>query len=248
MLITIITPTYNSEKYLYKNILSVMQQTHKNIEHIFIDNKSSDTTKQILESYKNEAKYKVKIFSKKDKGIYYAFNKGINSARGDIVTILNSDDFFSNSNVVKSVDNFFKEKNVDFIYGNIKIVSRNNPNKNIRIWKTQKINNNEFYKIPHPSFFLKRSFQKKNNIIFDTKFKISSDLDFIINCFKNTKYFLHINKNLVIQRSGGTSQKLVNILIANYEVYKILLKHKITNRLMFIAKKIFFKICQLKKN
>lgn len=247
MFITIITPTFNSEKFISKNLSSVFSQKYRNLEHIFIDNKSTDKTKKILKEYKKKCNYKVKIISERDKGIYFAFNKGLTNATGDVVTILNSDDYFSNKEVIQNISKYFKKQKIDFLYGNIKILSRFNLKKKVRIWKSQHIFKNEYFKVPHPSFFFRRSFQLKNKIIFNTAYKISSDLDFIIKCFKKKKRYLYLNKFLVNQRSGGVSQKLYGIILSNYEVYRILLKHKVSFKLLYIIKKLLFKICQLQK-
>ena len=118
--------------------------------------------------------------------------------------------------------------------------------KLIRLWKSKRLNNIDFYKVPHPSFFVKKIFIKKHNFKFDTSYKISSDLDFIINCFKKSLDYEYVNDVFVTQRSGGTSQKLVNIIKANYEVYQICKKRKIQYKFLFILKKILFKLCQLK--
>ena len=88
---------------------------------MFIDNKSTDATIKIIKNYKR-AKYPVKIFSKKDKGIYYAFNKGINNSRGKIITILNSDDFFPKKNILKEVYNFFLKSDCDFCMAIFKLL------------------------------------------------------------------------------------------------------------------------------
>jgi len=247
MFITIITPTFNSEKFISENLSSVLSQQYKDLEHIFIDNKSTDKTKKILQEYKKKCNYKVKIISEKDKGIYFALNKGLKNAKGDVVTILNSDDYFSNKKVIKNILKYFKKQKIDFIYGNIKILSRFNLKKKVRIWKSQQILENQYYKVPHPSFFFRRSFQLKNQIKFDTNYKISSDLDFIIKCFKKKKRYLYLNKFLVHQRSGGISQKLDGVILSNYEVYRILLKHKFSFKLLYIIKKLIFKLCQIQR-
>jgi glycosyltransferase involved in cell wall biosynthesis len=244
MIITLITPTYNSATFLNKHIESVKEQKIVNLEHIFIDNLSSDRTLEILNNYKKSVKYKVKIYSKKDRGIYYAFNKGLKLAKGEIITILNSDDFFFNKSVLSDVVKNFKKLNNDFMYGNIKVVLRNNIKKTLRKWNSEMLHDNNYFKIPHPSFFIKKKFILNNNIYFKTSFKISSDLDFMIRCVKKSKKFNHLNKVLVNQRSGGTSQKFINIFISNFEVYKILVINKIDRKLYFIFKKILYKICQ----
>ena len=244
MIFSIITPTFNSANYLNELLKSVKLQKFTSIEHVFIDNKSTDATIKIIKNYKKRAKYPVKIFSKKDKGIYYAFNKGINNSRGKIITILNSDDFFPKKNILKEVYNFFLKSDCDFLYGNIQIVNRNNIKKKVRSWKSSYINNEDFYKVPHPSFFITKKFLKNNNLKFNTKFKIASDLDFIIKCFSYSKSYFYLNKDIVFQRSGGTSQKFLNIFKSNVEVYNILRLHKLKRKIFFLFKKIIFKLCQ----
>ena len=110
---SIITVTKNSGKHLEKNILSVQNQTFKNFEHIIIDGNSKDKTKLILRKYKN----KLKIISENDKGLYDAMNKGIKLAQGDIIGILNSDDYYY-PNALKIIKNYFSmNPKIDFVFG-----------------------------------------------------------------------------------------------------------------------------------
>ena len=89
--ISIVTPTFNSEKTVEKNIHSVISQTHKNFEHIIVDNLSKDNTINIINKiYKHHNLLdNLTIISEQDSGISDAFNKGIKSARGEIIAILN---------------------------------------------------------------------------------------------------------------------------------------------------------------
>ena len=82
--ISIITPTFNSEKYLVRCIKSIQSQDYNNIEHIIIDGDSNDGTKKIIEKYQNN---KTILISEKDDGIWDAMNKGLKIASGDIVEI-----------------------------------------------------------------------------------------------------------------------------------------------------------------
>ena len=111
MKLSIITVTLNSEKTIVDTLNSVLSQTFKNIEHIIVDGGSTDKTVSLLSKYKNPKK---KIFLKKGYGIYKAINFGIKKSCGDIIAILNSDDFYeSNSTiyeVIKKVKKFKKKK------------------------------------------------------------------------------------------------------------------------------------------
>lgn len=91
-MISIITPTYNSEEYLEECILSIMNQKEKNYEHIIVDGGSTDGTIKIIKKY--YGKYNMKWISESDKGMYDAINKGIKMSKGDILAWLNSDDIY----------------------------------------------------------------------------------------------------------------------------------------------------------
>ena len=154
--ITIITPTFNSERTIAYNLESVKNQDYKNYEHLIIDNKSSDRTKEIVNKNINE---KIKFFSEKDKGIYDAINKGIKVSNGEIISILHSDDFFFNNKVLSTLNILFNKHKEDIIYGDLIYVKKNNPNQILRKWISNKFENSIFEKgwsPPHPSFFVKK--------------------------------------------------------------------------------------------
>ena len=107
MKISIITPTFNSEKTIEKNVESILKQSFKEFEHIIIDNLSHDNTLDIIKKLYKDSPLNLRIISEKDNGISEAFNKGINIASGDILTILNSDDYYYSENVFEHVVNTF---------------------------------------------------------------------------------------------------------------------------------------------
>lgn len=115
MKITIITPSYNHGKYIEKNILSVINQNWNDIEHIVIDGGSTDTTVEVLQKYPH-----VRWVSEKDEGQADALNKGIAMATGDIIGWINSDDYYE-KNIFKDVINEFKNKETQWIIGNISL-------------------------------------------------------------------------------------------------------------------------------
>ena len=104
--ISIITPTFNSEKYLERCIKSIQSQDYNNIEHIIIDGESTDETKNIINKYQNN---KTILISERDDGIWDAMNKGLKIASGDIVGFLNSDDYYY-PNALKTVVKYFNNK------------------------------------------------------------------------------------------------------------------------------------------
>ncbi|MBP9988940.1 MAG: glycosyltransferase [Ruminococcus sp.] len=118
MLISIVTAAYNSESTIKDTIESVLNQTHDEVEYIIIDGASKDKTAEIAESYREkfEAKgYKLIIVSEPDNGIYDAMNKGIELATGEIVGIINSDDWYS-LHALKTVADTYEKEHFDMFY------------------------------------------------------------------------------------------------------------------------------------
>jgi len=123
MKISIITATYNSEKTINDCIVSLQSQTYPEIEHIIIDGASKDRTIEIINSQPNRVKI---IVSEPDKGIYDAMNKGIGLSTGEIIGILNSDDYFTNSQIIGKVVEAFKSENIDALYGDVRFKNPDN--------------------------------------------------------------------------------------------------------------------------
>lgn len=116
MKVSVITPSYNQGCFLEETILSVLGQTYKNIEYIIIDGGSTDDSVGIIRKYAHHLTY---WCSEKDNGQADAINKGLKKATGDLVCWINSDDILYPRFVEKRVDLFLRNKDVDFIYGNV---------------------------------------------------------------------------------------------------------------------------------
>ena len=154
--ITVITPTFNSANTILANLISVKNQKYKNLEHIIIDNKSVDGTLNLIKKQNDK---RIKIVSEQDNGIYDAINKGIKLAKGEIISILHSDDKYYNNHTLLNIINNFEDKNIDIIYGDLLYTKKNNLNKIIRYWKSTNYIQGMFFKgwsPPHPSFFAKK--------------------------------------------------------------------------------------------
>ena len=116
MKISIITVCFNSSKTIEKTLQSILSQTYNNIEYIVVDGGSFDSTLEILKKY---TKIISKLISEPDKGLYDALNKGIKSATGDIVGILNSDDIYNDEKVIENIAYFHNNNNIEVSLGNI---------------------------------------------------------------------------------------------------------------------------------
>ena len=200
--ISIITVTKNSEKFLEENILSVFNQTYKNYEHIIIDGDSKDKTKNIIEKHKDKISY---FISEPDDGLYFAMNKGIQKATGDIIGILNSDDIYF-PNALEIVNNYFIEnEKLDFLFGSVykhKLMHGYYPNK-IK-WTFG------FYTTHSVGFFIKTRSQKKIGF-YDTRYKWSADYDLFYKMIVKFKLIGSSTKKKEILgkfRTGGISSKI----------------------------------------
>ncbi len=225
--ISIITACYNSASTLEKALKSVSEQTYSNIEYIVVDGASSDNTSVLLEKYKFRIN---KLISEPDKGIYDALNKGVAQATGDYIGFLHADDFYAHSKVIEKVAFWCQQSKADAIYGDLQYVSRQQPDRVIRKWKSGKFNLRKLkmgWMPPHPALFLKRELYLKNGM-FDISFRIAADYDLIIRNFKNDLIKIYYFPELLyIMRVGGESNKSIgNILDKSKEDLKALRKNK----------------------
>lgn len=218
MKISIVTVTYNSEAFLQTCIDSVVNQKHVDIQHIIIDGCSQDRTLDIIE--KNLSNISTYI-SEPDRGIYDAMNKGLRLATGDIVGILNSDDFYPQQDILADVERAFQDESVQCVYGNLQYVDRFNTNKVKRNWTAGAYFRKSFlngWMPPHPSFFVRREiYEQYGN--FDLSFKTSADYELMLRfLYRHSLNAVYLPRILVKMRSGGLSNSSFNHrLIANKE-------------------------------
>lgn len=210
MKISIITCTYNSAATVADTIRSVNRQTYPDIEHIIVDGLSKDDT---LEVVKANSTNRQRIISEKDNGIYDAFNKGIRAATGDIIGVLNSDDFYTGEDIVSRIAGAFKGSAVDAVYGDVHFVNHDNLNKPVRYYSSASFRPwmmRMGFMFAHPSFYVKKSLYDELGL-YRTDFRIASDFElllrFIYKTRINTKY---IPMDFVTMRTGGASTESLN--------------------------------------
>jgi glycosyltransferase involved in cell wall biosynthesis len=226
--ISVITVSWNSAKTIKDTIDSVLSQTYKNLEYIIIDGDSVDNTKQIVREYKSRI---IKFISEPDNGIYDAMNKGILYSSGDIIAILNSDDFYNTPFVLENVIAEFINKNVDCVFGDLFYVDNQDTDKVLRYWKSSEYIPGSFSKgwhPPHPSFFVNRETYKKYGL-FDLSFKVSSDFEIMLRFLEKFKIkSSYLPQVLVRMRAGGESgRNFRNILIGNINVLRAFKKNNV---------------------
>lgn len=216
--LSIITVSYNSETTISDTINSIKSQTFQNFEYIVIDGGSKDSTVQIARDNLKDRE-NIFIISEPDEGIYHAMNKGIIKAKGDIISILNSDDIYFNENVLDNVIQCFKSNNADIVYGSTFLI--NSKKKIIRDINPGKFRRGCFYWgwFPsHPSTFVKRSVYKKIGN-FNSNLRIAADFDFLLRAIELNNFKIYfLNQPLVMMRQGGKStNNLKNIKKGIYE-------------------------------
>ena len=209
MKVSIITVTYNRGKTLADTMQSVLAQTYANIEYIVIDGGSTDNTLQVIEQYKPLFGERLIYVSEPDNGIYDAMNKGIKLSSGDVIGILNSDDFFTSNNVIETLVSSF-DNDIEAIYGDIHFVNPNNLNKTTRYY-SGKLFRPWLVKYgcmpPHPSFYVRKSiYERFGN--YNTNYKIASDFELIARlCYIHNIKTRYISVDMVTMRMGGISTK-----------------------------------------
>lgn len=213
MKVSIITVTYNSAETLAMAIESVLRQSYPDIEYIVKDGGSTDRTIEVLKEYEPKFHGRMKWVSEKDKGIYDAMNKGIEMATGEVVGILNSDDFFTANDVISKVVEAITQNKVDAIYGDIHFVRDSNLHKCVRYYSSKLFSPFwlRFGFMPaHPSFYVKRGILIEAGL-YKINYKLGADFEMMVRLFH--KYhisYYYLQKDFVTMRTGGASTRDIN--------------------------------------
>ena len=205
MKVSIITATYNSASTIGDTLKSVEDQTHSDIEHIIIDGQSKDDTLQILRKFQHLAK----VISEPDKGIYDAMNKGISISTGDIIGILNSDDFYTSSDVISSVIELFDgDECLQCVYADLAYVSQNDTSKIVRKWVSGPYDRLSFvngWMPPHPTFFVRKEVYDTHGL-FNLDLKTAADYELMLRfLYKHHCTCQYLPKTIIKMRAGGAS-------------------------------------------
>lgn len=208
MKISIVTATFNSGSTLRDTIQSVLRQSYPEIEHVIVDGNSRDNTMDIIREMEPSYNGRLKYISEKDRGIYDAMNKGIALATGDVVGILNSDDFFSSDMVIEKIAHALEDNTLDAVYGDIHFVDCDNLEKCVRYYSSEAFRPWMMrlgFQPAHPSFYCRKYIYEKHGA-FDLNFKIAADFENLLRLIYihriNTRY---LPLDCVTMRTGGAS-------------------------------------------
>ncbi len=205
MLISIITICYNSEKTIERTLNSMLNQTFKNYEYLIVDGASKDNTLQIVKKYEPLFEGRLKIISEPDKGIYDAMNKGINIAKGDLIGIINSDDYYEEDAL--EIMNFECEKaHRDgkkhlVLYGMVRILE-NGKEAGIEMYHHENLDRQMIH---HPACFVEKDVYDEYGG-FDLKYKSAADYDLMMRFYhKSEVSFIPVYKMIADFERGGMS-------------------------------------------
>ncbi|MEZ4901049.1 MAG: glycosyltransferase family 2 protein [Spirosomataceae bacterium] len=209
MKISIITVVFNGQDTIRDCIESVLNQSYHDIEYIIIDGKSTDNTIEIVKEYGT----KIAVFvSEKDNGIYDAMNKGIACATGDVVGILNADDFYSNTRIIEKIVNALNTTQADGVYGDLIYVDNKNTKKIKRYWKSGEFRRSRFlygWMPPHPTFFLKSASYKQFGV-YRTDLGSAADYELMLRMmYKQSLKISYLPTIITIMRAGGVSNRTI---------------------------------------
>lgn len=224
-MISLITATYNAAATLRDCLECVKSQTTQGIQHIIIDGGSTDSTMEIVAEFQDNLSL---VLSEPDNGIYDAMNKGLKLATGEVIGILNSDDFYPTHDTLDKVTKIFNDPEVEACYGDLNYVTELPPSvaadkretekyKTVRYWKSGQYSPGKFYwgwMPPHPTFFLRRSvYERFGN--FNLDLGTAADYELMLRfLLKHQIKAAYIPEVLVHMRTGGASNATLNARIA----------------------------------
>lgn len=249
MKISVITATFNSGKTVRDTIESVLRQTYKDIEYIIVDGQSKDDTLEIVRSYESQFGERIRYVSEPDKGIYDAMNKGIAMATGDVVGILNSDDFYTSNNVLEQVAKTLSDTNIDAVYGDVHYVNDAHLDKCVRYYTSRPFHRSwmRFGFMPaHPSFYCRRSVYERYGT-FDLSYKVAADFENLLRLiFVHRIRTRYIAKDFVTMRTGGASSSgLRSHKQIMQDHLRALRQNGVYSSLLLLALRYPYKICEI---
>ena len=250
MTVSIITTSLNNVSTISDTMDSVLNQTYPDIEYIVKDGGSTDGTVEIVKQYESKFNGRMKWVSAPDTGIYDGMNRGIEMATGDIVGILNADDFFTDSHVVENMVRAMEAKRVDAVYGDIHFVKGYDLNKTVRYYSSRLFRPFwlRFGFAPaHPSFYLRRDVYERAGL-YKTDYQIAADFEMFVRLFLKCRIsYYYLPQDFVTMRTGGSSTRSFhNRMIGLREEVRACRENGIITNRLFIAMKYLYKVSTLK--
>ena len=220
-LISVIVPVLNMARTITRTLDSLVAQKYPNVEIIVIDGQSNDGTEERIQPFSNQL---AQLVSEPDAGLYDAVNKGLALATGDIIGILNGDDYYTHPRVLDLYADKFEDQGTGIVFGDLEFFPPSNPEKTIRTYSSDKFTKEKLrfgWMPPHPTTFIRRSVYDAVGE-YRTDYRISSDFEFLIRAlWSHSVQFDRIDSVVVRMQYGGLSTKGV---VATYHLNKEIIR------------------------
>lgn len=249
MKVSLVTVTFNSDQTLRDTIQSVFNQTYSDIEYIIIDGLSKDNTVDIIRKYEPQFQGRLKWISERDNGLYDAMNKGIRMSTGDIVGIINSDDFYHRRDIISRVVEAFRNERIQAVYGDVRFVNSDNLDKTVRYYSSRNFSPNRFrygFMPAHPTFFTYRKYFEKFGY-YKIDYHIAADYELLIRfLYVHRLKSKYLSLDFMKMRTGGASTASIksNILL-NKEIVRACSENGIWTCMPLLFLKYFIKVFEL---
>ncbi len=245
--VSLITVSFNSERTIRDTIESVLSQDYELVEYIVIDGGSTDSTLDIINDYKEKIQI---IVSEPDGGIYDAMNKGLRLSSGDIIGVINSDDFYPDDHIISTVVTVFQENiNSELVLGAIDFVKNTDLNNSVRKYSSKYFMPwmMRFGMMPpHPAAFIKKeAYDRIGNYKLD--YKIAADFDLLSRMLQvDSSPYTKLDHVCVRMRLGGVSTEgLSSFKVISNEILRSLKENNIYSNSVFVLLRVISKIKQL---
>lgn len=246
MKISLLTVSYNSAATIKDTIESVLSQENTDIEYIIVDGHSEDNTVDIIKSYGDRISTWI---SEPDNGIYDAMNKAVKLATGEVVGIINSDDYYQDNTIISSVAKVFEDEEVDAVFGDLVFVDPKNLNRIVRTYSSKGWHPGKFargFMPAHPTFFVRRKYYERHGL-FKTDYKIAADYEILIRLLYVHKLrYRYLPLTMVKMRKGGVSSNgIQSTFVLNNEIIRACRENGISTNVFKVYPKYLVKLFEL---
>lgn len=217
MKVSIITVTYNCVNTLKRTIDSVLEQNNPELEYVLVDGSSTDGTLDLIKNYKERYPDTIRYISEKDNGLYDAMNKGIRLTSGDLIGIINGDDYYT-ANAIDEAVKLAASTGADIIYSDL-LYCRGNEIDYAHPLKSNHERLVERMNVNHPTCFVKKDTYEKYGV-FDTDFKIAADYELMARFYKSGCHFEKAPVVLAVMEYGGVSSNNKKSINEKYMIHK----------------------------
>ncbi|MDD5707219.1 MAG: glycosyltransferase family 2 protein [Kiritimatiellae bacterium] len=247
--LSIITASFNSASVIETAIDSVLNQSLKDLEYLVVDGGSTDATTAIVRAHEARFDGRLRWLSEQDRGMYDALNKGICLATGDVIGILNADDFLATDHILGQIAAAFDDPDVDCVFGNIRFVRDPDLGRTVRYYRAKHFRPWMLrfgFMPPHPSFFARRELFERFGA-YKTDYRISADYELLVRfLWVHRLRYRYLDLTTTRMRLGGVSTRsLKSTYVLNREIVKACRENGMFTALPLLFFKYLFKVFEL---